>query len=78
MGFSIVASHGSTDTYPDSSPSGRLVDDCIKATNWYALCLYASILLPRIFGYEIDDKNPAGVAFNGVLNPIDGLKNFFR
>jgi hypothetical protein len=117
-----------TDFYPKSSPSRRLVDDCIKATNWDALCLYASILnngikckalpnttnglfhlvrllefedktrwiariqmcksterlakklksevdamalvrertkiaVPRIFGYEIDDKNPTGVAF---------------
>lgn len=33
-----------TDFYPDGSPSRGLLDNCMKATNWEALCLYASTL----------------------------------
>lgn len=33
-----------TDFYPDGSSRRRLLDDCVKATNWDKLCLYASSL----------------------------------
>lgn len=33
-----------TDFYPDGSSRRRLLDTCVKATNWDALCFYASTL----------------------------------